>query len=122
MGRKTEITLMNLKVSDTEEIENTEEYVMPSIVAKGVYLELSNVQMELCSNQLVELVSQGIILLDCAVSFIAIQISKRFTVFQTILRNVHIQSSSLMSLIDVKTLPKSHVDRVHKSKTTVSTS
>lgn len=26
-----------------------------------------------------------------------------------------------MSLIDVKTLPRSHVDRVHKSKTTVST-
>lgn len=54
---------MNL-LPDTEEISHTEEYVMPTIVAKGVCLELSNVEMELCSNQLVELVSQGIILLD----------------------------------------------------------
>lgn len=50
MGRMTEITPMIL-ISDTEEMSNLEEYAMLTIIAKEACLELSNVQMELCSNQ-----------------------------------------------------------------------
>lgn len=67
----------------------------------------------------VKIVHQGTIPLDWDANFIAIQILKCLD-FQTIWTNVHIQNSSLTSLIVVKILQRSRVDRVHKSNTIVS--
>lgn len=57
--------------------------------------------------------------MDWDANFIAIQILKCLD-FQTIWTNVHIQNSSLTSLIVVKILQRSRVDRVLKSNTIVS--
>lgn len=54
------------------------------------------------------------------VSFIPIQTTRCGTVFQITWQGVLIQSYSLTSLFDVKTLQRSHVDRAHKSMTFVS--
>lgn len=67
----------------------------------------------------VKIVHQGTIPLDWDANFIAIQILKCLD-FQTIWTNVHIQNSSLTSLIVVKILQRSRVDRVLKSNTIVS--